>query len=114
MSKEDYDICPPECCDMRGMLSFLILWLLSKKPMYGQELAEEIGKRRGTKPNPGTIYPALKELKKRGLIKSKKEGRVTNYHITEKGRKGILTACEYFCKAFGEIFQERMEGEKSK
>jgi PadR family transcriptional regulator PadR len=113
MSKENYYICPPECCDMRGMLSFLILWLLSKKTMYGQELAEEIGKRRGTKPNPGTIYPALKELKKRGLINSKKEGRVTNYHITEEGRKGIQTACNYFCKAFGEIFQERMEIGKS-
>ena len=113
MPKENYGICPPECCDMRGMLSFLILWLLSKKTMYGQELAEEIGKRKGTKPNPGTIYPALKELKKRGLIKSKKEGRVTNYHITEKGRKGIQTACEYFCKAFGEIFQERIKVDKS-
>ncbi|MFB0500946.1 MAG: PadR family transcriptional regulator [Candidatus Bathyarchaeia archaeon] len=114
MSKENYDICPPECCDMRGMLSFLILWLLSKKPMYGQELAEEIGKRRGTKPNPGTIYPALKQLKKRGLIRSKKEGRVTNYRITEKGRKGILKACEYFCKAFGEIFAEHIEAGKNK
>jgi PadR family transcriptional regulator PadR len=89
------------------------LWLLSKKPMYGQELAEEIGKRRGTKPNPGTIYPALKELKKRGLIKSKKDGRVTNYHITEEGKKGIQTACEYFCKAFGEIFQEHREIDRS-
>jgi len=113
MSKENCGICPPDCCDMRGMLSFLILWLLSKKPMYGQELAKEIAKRRGTRPNPGTIYPALKELKERDLIKSKKEGRVTNYHITEKGRKGIQTACEYFCKAFGEIFQERMEVGKS-
>ena len=113
MSKENYDACPPECCDMRGMLSFLILWLLSKRSMYGQELAKEIGKRRGTKPNPGTIYPALKELKKRGLIKPKKEGRVTNYHITERGREGIQTACEYFCKAFGEIFQERVEIDKS-
>ena len=25
-------------CDMRGMLSFTILWLLSQRPMYGQEL----------------------------------------------------------------------------
>lgn len=113
MSKENQVICPPECCDMRGMLSFLILWLLSKKPMYGQELAKEISKRRGTKPNPGTIYPALRELKKRGLIELKKEGRTTNYYITKKGRKGIQTACEYFCKAFGEIFQEHMEIEKS-
>ena len=114
MSKENYDICPPECCDMRGMLSFLILWLLAKRDMYGQELAKEIGKRKGTKPNPGTIYPALRELNKKGLIELKKEGRITNYHITEKGRKGIETACEYFCRAFGEIFTERMEVGKSK
>ena len=114
MSKETYSICPPECCDMRGMLSFLILWLLSKKDMYGQELAKEIGKRRGTKPNPGTIYPALRELEKRGLIESKKEGRITSYHISGKGRKGVKTACEYFCRAFGEIFVEHMEVGRSK
>jgi DNA-binding PadR family transcriptional regulator len=30
------------CCDMRGMLGFLILFLLSKKPMHGQEIADEI------------------------------------------------------------------------
>jgi PadR family transcriptional regulator PadR len=107
MTKEDTEISPPECCDMRGMLSFLILWLLSKRPMYGQELAEEINKRKGAKPNPGTIYPALKDLRKRALIQSKKEGRVTIYRITENGKKGIKKACEYFCRAYGEIFQEQ-------
>ena len=35
------------CCDMRGMLGFLILFLLSKKSMHGQELADEIAKRKG-------------------------------------------------------------------
>jgi hypothetical protein len=33
------------CCDMRGMLGFLILFLLSKKPMHGQEIADEIARR---------------------------------------------------------------------
>ena len=61
--KKDY------CCDMRGMLSFLILFLLSKKPMHGQELANELRKRKGDKPSPGTIYPALKCLKEAGLIR---------------------------------------------
>jgi len=50
-------------CDMRGMLGFLILFLLSKKPMHGQEIADEIAKRKGEKPSPGTIYPALKNLR---------------------------------------------------
>jgi len=39
---------------MRGMLGFLILFLLSKKPMHGEEIADELAKRRGD------IYPALK------------------------------------------------------
>jgi PadR family transcriptional regulator PadR len=103
------DIEPPECCDMRGMLSFFILWLLSKKPMYGQEMANEIGKRRGSKPNPGTIYPALKDLEKRGMVRSSLKGRKTTYRLTEKGERGIQNACEYFCKAFGEIFQEYID-----
>jgi DNA-binding PadR family transcriptional regulator len=35
---------------MRGMLGFLILFPLSKKPMHGQELADDIAKRKGENP----------------------------------------------------------------
>jgi PadR family transcriptional regulator PadR len=107
MAEQNAEIPAPECCDMRGMLSFLILWLLLKKPMYGQEIAEEISKRKGAKPNPGTIYPALKDLRKQDLISSKKTGRVTTYQLTDRGREGIKKACKYFCRAYGEIFQEQ-------
>jgi len=102
------DCCPevPECCDMRGMLSFMILWLLTKKPMHGQQLAEEIAQRRGVKPTPGTIYPALRDLNERGLITGMKEGRTIVYSLTNKGNDGIERACQYFCRAFGEIFEE--------
>jgi PadR family transcriptional regulator, regulatory protein PadR len=34
-----------ECCDMRGLLGFLILFLLSKKSMHGQDIANEIAKK---------------------------------------------------------------------
>jgi len=91
-------------CDMRGMLSFMILWLLSSRPMYGQELATEIEKRRGDKPNPGTIYPALKELSSRGLIKAHQEGRSTVYELTGQGKRSLQQSLRYFDKAFGEIF----------
>jgi PadR family transcriptional regulator len=91
------------CCDMRGMLSFMLLWLLCKRPMYGQELAEEISKRRGEKPNPGTIYPALKDLQKRGLVIMRSEGRKTVYELTSQGQTGVVVASEYFCQVFGEI-----------
>ena len=101
--------CCPEtsnCCDMRGMLSFHILWFLSKKSMNGQEIAEELRKRRGTKPTAGTIYPALKELRTKKFVKMEKKGRQTIYTLSEKGHEGLEDACRYFCSAFGEIFQE--------
>ena len=82
--------------------------------MYGQELANEIGKRKGAKPNPGTIYPALKQLKKRGQIESNKKGRMTTYQITEAGKKGFQLAYEYFLRAFGEIFQEQNQIKNAK
>src|SRR5579871_1398518 len=90
-------------CDMRGMLSFMILWLLSKRPMYGQELATEIGKRKGDKPNPGTIYPALKQLSEKKLVESHLEGRNTVYELTKLGDVSLAKSMEYFQKAFGEI-----------
>jgi PadR family transcriptional regulator, regulatory protein PadR len=95
-------------CDMRGMLSFMILWLLSKRPMYGQELAAEIGKRRGEKPNPGTIYPALKDLASRGMIRAHLEGHNNVYELTDRGEVGLLKALTYFKKAFGEIFESTL------
>jgi len=103
--------CPeaPDCCDMRGMLSFYILWLLSKGPMNGQEISEELGKRRGSKPTSGTIYPALKDLRTKGLVEMEKKGRTTIYKLSENGKEGLEKACKYFCSAFGEIFQEYSE-----
>ena len=108
------ECCPeiPDCCDMRGMLSFQILWLLSKKPMNGQEISKELGRRRGTNPTPGTIYPALKELRKRGIVNMERDGRTTTYNLSKKGREGLEIACKYFYNVFGEIFQEYNEKEK--
>jgi PadR family transcriptional regulator PadR len=77
---------------MRGMLSFLILFLLSRRPMCGQELAEELGKRKGGKPSPGTIYPALKALKGAGLISEKKSGKAITYSLTQEGRSALKEA----------------------
>lgn len=96
----------PDCCDMRGLLSFTILWLLTKKDMYGQEIADELEGRRGTRPNPGTLYPALSLLKKNELVETRQEGRRKIYRLTERGRSGVMEACEYFCRAYGDIFQE--------
>lgn len=97
---------PPECCDMRGMLSFLILHLLSKKRMYGAEMADEIAKRKAGRPNPGTLYPTLKYLEEKGLVVSSKEGNTKYYRLTPAGREGVRKAKEFFVQAYGDIVRE--------
>ena len=82
---------------MKGYLSYMILWILRKNQMKGSEISRELEKRRGTKPSPGTIYPALKELKDKGLIKSDENKK---YSLTKKGEKEIHSACNSFCKMF--------------
>ena len=93
-----------ECCDMRGLLGFLILFLLSKKNMHGQELADEIAKRRGDKPSPGTIYPALKGLKEAGFLDEDKVGKTITYELTPKGKKALSIAKKRFTKTFLGVF----------
>ena len=89
-----------ECCDMRGFLGFLILFLLSKKPMHGQEIASELAKRRGDKPSPGTIYPALRNLKDLGFLSEEKEGKTITYRLSPKGEKAFEIAKKRFTKTF--------------
>ena len=91
-------------CDMRGMLSFLTLFILSKKSMHGQEIANELAKRKGCKPSPGTIYPALKSLREAGLIKEEKSGKTINYSLTKEGKETLKIAKHRFCKIFMGIF----------
>ena len=107
MSGKDSELCcPPDCCDMRGFLTFQILWELGKTALNGQEIAERIAKRRGIKPTPGTIYPALKDLRTRGLIEGNKQGREIIYQLTDAGRDGLDDAARYFYQAFGDIAEE--------
>lgn len=82
---------------MKGFLSYLILWILKEKDLTGAEIASELEKRKGSKPSPGTIYPALKELKESGMISSDAN---KTYSLTKKGREELESACEIFCKIF--------------
>jgi len=93
------------CCDMRGFLGFLILFLLSQKSMHGQEIAEEIAKRKGEKPSPGTIYPALKGLREAGFLEEEKVGKTITYALTPRGKKALSIAKRKFTKTFLGVFQ---------
>jgi len=85
---------------MKGFLSFLILWILRDSPKNGQEIAKELEKRKGSKPSPGTIYPALKELKEAKLIGADKN---KSYTLTKRGKEELKQAKEYFCCVFYDV-----------
>jgi DNA-binding PadR family transcriptional regulator len=85
---------------MKGFLSFLILWLLSKQSMNGASIAEELAKRKGTKPSPGTLYPALKALQTKGLIQAD-EGK--EYSLTKNGRDELDRSLHVFCQIFSDF-----------
>ena len=93
-----------ECCELKGFLTFLVLKLISKREMSGEEIREEIKKRKGTRPSPGTIYPVLKFLKKNGFIEeSKQKGKLKKYKLTKKGKKELNTEIKKFCLLFYDI-----------
>lgn len=96
-----------ECCEMKGFLSFIVLKLISKKPMSGDDIRKELAKRRGSKPSPGTIYPVLKSLSESGFIKEAKDGGKTKmYNLTKKGRKEVKLATIKFCTLFYDMKDE--------
>lgn len=75
--------------ELKGFLSFLILHELSLKRLCGDELSNNIGKRKGSSLTPGTIYPALKRLRKKKLIAYRRQGRKKVYTLTEIGREEL-------------------------
>jgi DNA-binding PadR family transcriptional regulator len=70
----------------------LVLHLMSEKPSYGNQLMERIGSMTAgvLSVNPNTMYPLLRQLETRGLIKGEwehPERRSRRYYsLTARGR----------------------------
>jgi PadR family transcriptional regulator PadR len=84
---------------LKGSISLLLLNLLSRGEMYGYEILQEASRRseNAFEFKEGTLYPALHQLEKKGLIKSEwrkaESGRERKYYfVTPTGRK---TAAAY-------------------
>ena len=74
----------------RGLLRFLVLNILIKKPMSGVEIVEVIEKETGGrwKPSSGSIYPLLARLQGRGYTTESpsEETGLKRYTLTTKGK----------------------------
>jgi DNA-binding PadR family transcriptional regulator len=99
--------------DYRDLLSDLIrLHILHhavKGGLYGHWMIEELG-RHGYRVSPGTLYPMLHALERKGYLRSRTEGcrrarRV--YRATAKGRRALAAAKHRVQELFGELIEGR-------
>jgi len=94
----------PNHLRFRGFLAFQILHELRGKPLCGDDLASIIGQKKGSKLTPGTIYPALKFLRKEKLVQQKRNGRKKLYVLTPEGEAEYKAFKHQFKKMFKTIF----------
>lgn len=91
---------------MKGFLEFLVLAMINKNSLSGQKIRFEIGRRRGFRPSPGTIYPVLKQLQNKNLIKeTKKTGKEKKYIITSRGKEELIKNRKLFLSLFRECMR---------
>lgn len=74
----------------RGLLRFLVLNMLAKKPMSGVEIVEAIDKETGGRwiPSSGSVYPLLASLHDKGFTSEMPSGEacIKRYKLTDKGK----------------------------
>ena len=91
----------------KGYLKMAVLFVLMQKPLHGYEIMKNIDKwTLGIiTPTAGGVYPTLKELESRGLIKGEwiPEERRRIYRITSKGKEVFKEAVEKHFKLASSI-----------
>jgi DNA-binding PadR family transcriptional regulator len=92
-----------------GLIRLHILHHAAHEPIFGLGIMEELG-RHGYRLSPGTLYPLLHSLERKGLLRSS-EIRLNNhtrrvYRATPFGKKSLKLAKEKVQELFGELFDE--------
>jgi len=91
-----------------GLIRLHILHHASGGPVHGSWIMEEL-RHHGYDLSPGTLYPMLHRLERKGYLTSRKErdGRRMRrvYTITAAGAAAFLAAKEKVRELFGELFE---------
>ena len=91
-----------------GLIRLHILHHASRGPVFGLWFIEELA-RHGYKLSPGTLYPLLHGLERKGYLRSTKEhlGKTSRrvYRATPLGRKVLAAAREKVRELFGELLE---------
>jgi DNA-binding PadR family transcriptional regulator len=92
-----------------GLIRLHVLHHAAEGDIYGQWMIEELG-RHGYRMSPGTLYPLLHGMEKKGYLASRQEraGRAVRrlYRATPLGREALAHARDKVRELFGEIFAE--------
>ena len=93
-----------------GLIRLHILHHAVEMPIFGLEMAEELG-RHGYRISPGTLYPLLHGMEKNGYLRSsqKRNGKSlrTMYRATPKGKRALAAMREKVGELFGEMNEEK-------
>jgi DNA-binding PadR family transcriptional regulator len=92
-----------------GLIRLHVLHHAVREPIFGMGMVDELA-RHGYRISPGTLYPLLHGLEKRGYLKSTEvqngKSRRKVYRATAAGRKALLLAKG----KVRELFRELIEG----
>jgi PadR family transcriptional regulator, regulatory protein PadR len=92
-----------------GLIRLHLLHHAAKGPLYGLAMIEELG-RHGYILSPGTLYPILHGMEKRGYFRSTEQrlGRTARrmYRITPRGKRALEGAKRKVRELFGELIED--------
>ena len=93
-----------------GLIRLHILHHAVEEEIYGHWMIEELA-RHGYRMSPGTLYPMLHALERKGYLKSRTKGvgrRARRlYRATKKGRDALAFAKDRVRELFGELIEGR-------
>ena len=93
-----------------GLIRLHVLHHAVKGEVYGHWMIEELA-RHGYRVSPGTLYPMLHALERKGYIKSRTKGPGRRarkvYRATQQGRDALRFAKRRVRELFGELIEGR-------
>lgn len=93
-----------------GLIRLHVLHHAVREPVFGLGMAEELA-RHGYRISPGTLYPLLHGLERKGYLKSteQREGKSLRkvYRATPKGRRALKAAHHRVRELFRELIEEQ-------
>lgn len=95
---------------LSGLIRLHVLHHAAEEPLYGQWMIGELA-RHGYRISPGTLYPMLHAMERKGYLRSRMQGTGRRarrlYRATPKGRKALALAKDRVRELFGELIEGR-------